>query len=201
MIRAYNLKFLTNKSDSDPSNHLIVDLSETEAQRPQPIINDLDEDPIVDLEIDCDGISLWNIIDEIQLSCVEFDSDFDRLDREEESEMEEIDEALGDGFFRSCRGQRCYPRTIDSFIHTSTSALRGAFIATCDQGRSNRNLCKIFFISIHYCIIDYYSVYSFRALQLTQMDRAFSVIASVREVPMILKLFIKQQNCIYWRKT
>ncbi len=99
MIRAFNLKFPTNKPDSDPSNNLIVDLSETEAQRPQPIITDLDEDPIVDLEIDCDDISLWNRIDEIHHSCVEFDSDFDQLDREEESEMEEIDEALGDGFF------------------------------------------------------------------------------------------------------
>ncbi len=98
-ILAFNLKFPTNKSDSDPSNHLIVDLSETEAQRPQPIITDLDEDPIVDIEIDCDDISLWNRIDEIQLSCMEFDSDFDQLDREEESEMEEIDQALGDGFF------------------------------------------------------------------------------------------------------
>jgi hypothetical protein len=87
MIRAFNLKFPTNKSDSDPSNHLIVDLSETEAQRPQPIITYLDEDPIVDLQIDCDDISLWNRIDEMQLFCVEFDSDFDQLDREEESEM------------------------------------------------------------------------------------------------------------------
>ncbi|KZS02604.1 Uncharacterized protein APZ42_000288, partial [Daphnia magna] len=120
-----NLKFPTNKSD--PSNHLIVDLSETEAQRPQPIITVLDEYSIVDIEIDCDDISLWNRIDEILLSCVQLDSDFDQLDKEEEN----------------------------CFIHTCTSTLRGAFITTCDQGRSNRNLFDA-------------------------MDKAFSVIASVR---------------------
>lgn len=155
MIRALNLKFPTNKSD--PSNHLIVDLSETEAQRPQPIITVLDEYPIVDIEIDCDDISLWNRIDEILLSCVQFDSDIDQLDKEEESKMEEIDQALG-RFFYACVGDNDIIHAQQIVLSTHVRAHCVAHLLQLVIKDGLTAICVRFFIFIHYCInIDYYS--------------------------------------------
>lgn len=155
MIRALNLKFPTNKSD--PSNHLIVDLSETEAQLPQPIITVLDEYPIVDIEIDCDDISLWNRIDEILLSCVQFDSDIDQLDKEEESKMEEIDQALG-RFFYACVGDNDIIHAQQIVLSTHVRAHCVAHLLQLVIKDGLTAICVRFFIFIHYCInIDYYS--------------------------------------------
>lgn len=110
MIRAFNIKFPTNQSETLTQSS--VEQVERSEPDPNPSINIADSERLVEIEIELDDdSSLWGRIDDIQLSCQEMDEVFDQMNEEEEVEMTEVEKSLQDSFFD-------FGRSNNDFMHS-----------------------------------------------------------------------------------
>jgi len=123
MMRAFNIKFPTNQSETLTQSS--VEQFERSEPDLDPSINISDSERMVDIEIELDDdSSLWGRIDDIQLSCQEMEEDFDQMNEEEELEMTEVEKSLQDSFFDVGRSNH-------DFMHSQHVLLSTHLCAHC----------------------------------------------------------------------
>ena len=125
MIRAFNIKFPLNQSETVTQSSVEqVERSEPDPD-PLPLIIIPDGERMLDIEIELDDdSSLWDRIDNIQLSCQQMEEDFDQMNEEEELELGEVEKSLQDSFFDVGRSNH-------DFIHSQHVLLSTPLRAHC----------------------------------------------------------------------